>query len=743
MTSERVGATLERAAPAPEARALPTVGPQDVGLGLLAPSALVTLLISVLLLIRPPTEKNETIAWALAIAVGLPGGLWIGLRQSQALRSAAPAAAIRALAIGVAAIATALLLRDASSPDRLHHAILALAAGVALAAPAWSARRWRDPRDTDAGRAGAVVIVALAATVLPFAPEAALRGGTLAAACVLAALTLLGVRTIGARKLPPRSRRGLDLLAAAALVGVVALLPELQQVANQALLHHNFYLGPANSILHGHPMLNGTWSQYGIGSLEALALAFKIVPIGYGQLWLICTVAICVQYVVVLATLRLAGLGQLLAFAAVAVAVLGNVFALEGLAAAFPSVTPIRFGIPYLIVLAGVIAARTPGRERAGLWAQLGLIAFAGMWSFETWVYTGATFAFMTIVEALPAGRAAWRIVMVRGCQALAATVAGVGVFALATLIFTGGVDFGPYIDFVRLYTGGGLGTIQIDFFSPGPLMAAEIFLSAAALLWLALNRPTAIAAPTRVAIAGYTGFAIGSFTYYLGRSHPNNLLNLLVPAVVLLFLWVRALTVRDDRVWATAGAAVLLLFAGTIAAWSWPFVKYKWQTTAFAQTVPFADGASLGHGKSVRLSLERLWHNPVMDPRAPDGVRLIDRYIPRRDDALVITEPDLTTEILLRAKRDNVLPIANAIEDDLVPTLVDRARAVASRVPAGTYLLTSEPPADPEARTMFGNRRAFTDIQNAVLEILHRRFEFRRITRSPDGLEMVRLDPR
>jgi hypothetical protein len=123
--------------------------------------------------------------------------------------------------------------------------------------------------------------------------------------------------------------------------------------------------------------------------------------------------------------------------------------------------------------------------------------------------------------------------------------------------------------------------------------------------------------------------------------------------------------------------------------------------------------------------------------------VALLERFVPGRDEALVITEPELTTEILLRAQRDNLLPIANATEDDLVPALVERARAAAERIPAGTFLLTSDAPQNPAALTTFGNEAAFTEIQSAALAILQRRFEFHEVGRSADGLRMVRLEPR
>ena len=46
------------------------------------------------------------------------------------------------------------------------------------------------------------------------------------------------------------------------------------------------------------------------------------------------------------------------------------------------------------------------------------------------------------------------------------------------------------------------------------------------------------VSGPALAGLAGFTGFAVSTFTYFLGRSHPNNALNLLVPFCALCCLW-------------------------------------------------------------------------------------------------------------------------------------------------------------------------------------------------------------
>ena len=88
--------------------------------------------------------------------------------------------------------------------------------------------------------------------------------------------------------------------------------------------------------------------------------------------------------------------------------------------------------------------------------------------------------------------------------------------------------SWGPYFEYLKLYTIGELGALPIVVFSAGPPMAATIFLSGG---YPALAGPLPSGdrspPPMRIALAGFTGLALATFTYYLGRSHPNNLLEL------------------------------------------------------------------------------------------------------------------------------------------------------------------------------------------------------------------------
>ncbi len=704
------------------------------GLRLLACSALAVLLISLVVLQSGPSESSETLSWLLAFAVALPAGFVLATRQQRALAPAAPAAATRGLAGGLALLAYGLLLRRGGSGDDLHHLILVLAAAGALAAPFVAAREWRDASDRSATGARVLALVSLAVLALLFVPSSALRPGALLPALAIAALALALLHARSSWRPPAQMKDALDAAACVLVALLVIQLPDIQAYAQNLIHHHGFFLGPANDVLHGREMLSEAWSQYGVGSINALALAFRLIPVGYGGLSLIVVALTTAQYLCVYGTLRLAGLGQLLAALTVAVAVLGNLFYPIEVYVTFPSATALRFGLPYLMILCAVLGARDPGRLKLMRRLIVAVLAIAAVWSFEAWVYCGVTYGSLVLIETLGAGTGVIRRAVRGAAAGLAASAAAIAVFSLFTLLVSGRVDWGPYLEYLRLYTSDEFGQLPVVFFSAGPLMAAAIFLSAATLLWLVREQPQAIAPSMRIAIAGFTGLAVATFTYYLGRSHPNNLLVLLVPVVALGGLWMQlALSAAPSRRRA-AVTAPLALAAAMIAVASWPSSKQTWGDTALGMVVG---------GGSLRTGFERLAENPVLDPRAPGAAALLAEHLPQGAPAAVLTEPELTTEILLRAERRNLLPISNPNEDALIESSAGIVRAVSEELPAGTLLLTSPAPSRSGLFSPIGQSRDFNGLQLLALSVLRRRFEFEPVVQTPDGLALVRLTPR
>ena len=722
-----------------------------VGLHLLAPVAVFALLAGTVIALRGPSEGLETSMWAVAFAIALPAGLFLAGRQVRALAPAQRTSGGWAVALATLPIAAAMVLRDQAGPGRGAgvHAAIAVAGLLALAIPFALARAERPRRLLCAApAAGAPIagVLALALLAWPFTPPAAVSPGRIAVTLALAAVALALVLATDRRRPPPAARRAFDVVALAALSLVVLSTLSVTAGGFTTVHHHDFFLGPANDVLHGRTMLVDVFSQYGVGDIYALALAFQVIPIGYGGLALIIAFATVGVYALMYLTLRAAIDSPLLVACGVAVAVMGNVF-LQGVSYLFyPSIGPLRFGPPYVLIACAVLGARNPRWAPSARVAGLATLAVAAVWSVETFVYCATVYAALTLLEAYGRPgvglRAGARVFLRRGGVGLAVATGAIAALSLATLLASGHApNWSGYLDYLALYSGEGLGQVPIDWTTAGPVAACAILLSAAGVVWVARNRhpPDAVI----VALTGFTAFAIASFPYYLGRSVPTNLLHLLPPIVASGTLWTALLLRRETsgaRRAPALVAALLLVIGASIAVAGMPDARRRWSETAMSQAISYVRGDAKGTG--LLSSLRHQWDQPVADPRSPDLAYAIDRLAPGHGPVLLLTEPDLTTEALLRAGRRNVLPIANATQDDLVASSDDRVRASVRRVRAGTLLITSAPTAR-SALSPIGGPSAFTPLQLIARDGLLRRFRWHTVERLTNGLRAVRLQAR
>ena len=244
------------------------------------------------------------------------------------------------------------------------------------------------------------------------------------------------------------------------------------------------------------------------------------------------------------------------------------------------------------------------------------------------------------------------------------------------------------------------------------------------------------------------TAYAIALFSYFVDRSADHILPYVSLPAVVLAALWL-SLVLRDPgiapRVRRGALAFALALSVLLIST-AWSSVGDRFPRTALARALPGGEG--------LRASLDRLWHPPPLDPRAPVGEALLDRYFPGRERVPILVAPDLGTEILVRSGRTDAFRLTDPWEDSFVPEqrlpgvlegvrelhrgdliLMDLGSFAAydalSRRPAGGLL---------SGITASGS---LAPLQQVALQRISRRFALRPVDRDPAGLVVVRLVPR
>jgi hypothetical protein len=518
--------------------------------------------------------------------------------------------------------------------------------------------------------------------------------------------------------------------------------------------HQDLLLGPANQILGGHPLLVDTASQYGVGSILFLAGWFHIAPIGYGTFGLLDDILTALYFAAGYCLLRAARCSRLLAGSALALALVALVFNRTYAVGTIVQEGPLRFGLPIALIFAAVAGSRWRAHARAAQACVLAILALSSIWAIEAFAFTAPTFIAVVGFEGclLPSGgRLRWWAR--QGALAVGACVCIHLIFAAGTLLGTGHPpDWSQYLVFLDAFMGD-LGSLTYDFapWSPALAVGGAYLASAAGLFLLLRGRPDIVRRERTLllALTATTVYGIVFFSYFVDRSASHILAYVSLAAVLAAALWLNLLLRSEEAVprGVRAGAvAVALSVSFLLLAVAWSSVGPRFEESALAHAFP--------GGKSSRQALDRLWHFPPIDRRAPEGESLLDRYMPGEHQSLVLVKPALANEILIRSGRANRLPLANAVEDSFVtddrkPYLRD---AVAGLKPGELMLLDAEMRgtlaairADPrsEVLTRLRDGLSTTPLQAYALQQIDQRFRLRTVYRDSAGFSVVELTAR
>ena len=720
-------------------------------------------------------QSAETLAFVFAFAVVLPlagfGGHRLTTRLVQALGPQAVLSLAACLLAGLSLVIVAARGAEAAGLGGALVWLLVLAIVWWLAAASvlgWLVTRDVPSRLLPAPRtAWAVAGLLAAGAALTCVKLDSLALVPLASGAVVAVAAF-----VAANRFPlPRPARtwaaGVDIAVVALLVlmvtGLEVISPEKFSTSFNAVLegriiqfHQDFFLGPANQVVHGDAMLVDTFSQYGVGAIYAIAGWFELVPIGNGTLGLLDGLLAALVFASAYAVLRLAGLPGWLAASALAVAVFALVYGLAYPVGALLQHGAIRFGAPIVVLVGATLEARRPGTAPRVL--QLVALGISSIWALEAFAYTLVTLAAVVAVRVSMAAPTARRSEVARWLvgAAVACLIAHLLLVGL-TLILAGALpDWGRYLDTLREFLSGRIGDITYDFapWSPALLVAALYFCSALALALLIRLRPAVVEA-NRVAVtalAGSTAYGVALFSYFVNRSGADILPYISLPAVLVVALWLHLLRPagvgRRQRslAFATAAAAATLMVA---AAWSGAGDRFSESALAYA-----APG-----GKSLGGALDRLGDLPPLLPEAPGGVQLLDEEMPGEQRSVVLTDADLAIEILWRADRASALPFGDPWEDSFVPEQhVAAVSEAVSGLQAGDRLLIDKPGsetfrgylAEPERDPIedpFGQETlvptGVAALQELALKEIGLRFRLRTVAGTPGGLRVVELVPR
>ena len=277
--------------------------------------------------------------------------------------------------------------------------------------------------------------------------------------------------------------------------------------------------------------------------------------------------------------------------------------------------------------------------------------------------------------------------------------------------------DWGGYLEYIHLYTISNFGDLLIAPWSAGLAIGGLYTVSAVLLLLIVIICP-AFARSRAVALraaTGLTALGILVYTYFLGRSHPNNLVHISPPAIALLFVWLdMARSTVSSRVPIAAVSAVAALFAALIVTGEHQNITQKYTSTALASV--------LGSSKSLDSRVSALWHNPVVEPAVTDIVRFVASLRTHGAPLTILLPQAVETEVLLRLDAINAIGSSNPLQEEISPGPRTRIAAAVRVLPPGGILVISV-------------TESALPIEQYEFALLNQRFTLRAIGTSRHGL--------
>lgn len=469
--------------------------------------------------------------------------------------------------------------------------------------------------------------------------------------------------------------------------------------------HQNFYLGPVNRLLHGGSMLVDTFSQYGNLSILFLASIYKtnFLPFTYQSLTLIISILCVFQFLFVyflLATTMVKD--RFYAILILCITLLLSLYGTIGILQDYPSTGPLRFGIVYLLLVFVLLRHRYAKLKQVAVISEYLLVGIAALWSFETFVYTVFAYTGICLFESI-ARASGWvnfvKQLVMRLVWILVAVFLCLFAFTLITYLRTGVFpNWKPYFEFIGAYSGAeNIGSILIVGWSPWIIPLIIYFGSLMAYFYkLIFSGKVDRSIEGEIAL-GLTFFGIAQYTYYLGRSHPNNLFHISIPAIILAGYWfvktIRRPQVPDyiklgEKFFCYCGV-ILIFFTVTPT-----FVmKYNQNHTGFKIL------AKTGYRILTRKDYASLWKQSgdeliakKKNPQIEDALQLIQKYAPGQATVALFMDNTTTTETLFLAKKNHTFPMNDPIEDLISPTLTKQVEAYQDQLQLNDIIFAVDP---------------------------------------------------
>lgn len=546
-------------------------------------------------------------------------------------------------------------------------------------------------------------------------------------------------------KIPNVSRKTVRLAIDGA-VGLLVMLLVFEVTLFYDTHHYSFYLGPVNDYLHGRTPLVDVHCQYGVGVIFFLALIFKLglLPFTYHAMSALLCVLSGLEYLALYGLLRAITRSLWIPVTGVLMLVVINYYSTMSFADGYPSIGPLRFGFPALVI--GLHICRQQWPRRTWVWLALeGLVlGWASIWSMESLTYAFLPFAALIGYEMIVLWD--WRRESLKPHLTRLAVVGGSILLAHTILAVHVRLHSGQwphwdyYLAYVLLYTKSEYGTLLMKPWAPWVyycLIYLGTLLAVAFKIFFFRKKPyTDGAVVAALATAG-----VVELPYFVGRSHNNNLYHIAVPAVCLACYWM-AWIHRQRRglippLLRRTGAYIFCFAVIMVTLHSWPSIHQKGTQSlvgwSFGITpVPLTTGqVQFPIPKSLGQIFSAIWSNADPDDVTNEAVDLINKFYKDAPRVPLLITSNNSVHALIRTGKINLFPLTTPTQDEIEPGSYQRKVNTTPDVKDGTIVI-------------FGpSMEEMGAIQTEIFNRLGNTFNPQALEHTPHGLTAIQLNKR
>ena len=450
-------------------------------------------------------------------------------------------------------------------------------------------------------------------------------------------------------------------------------------------VHENFYIGPINALLHGKTMLVDVYSQYGVLVIEFLAFFFRlhVLPLNYQGLAFLIAVLCMIQYSLVYFLIRTIIPSPGFALVVLCMVLLMNFFAILGYFQSYPSIGPVRFGLCYVLLAIITLRLKYPVKKSIFEWLEYGVLAIASLWSFETFIYTGAVFYGIRVYDGLATTndiRSFFKKTTLEVLKSILVIVIFHSLKALTIFLARGTwPNWAYYFEYIYAYSVDGFGGLPVDAWSPWFVILMIYFagLVYPFVAWI-ITRQWSTSPETRIVFC-LALFGTAQFTYYVGRSHPNALFHICIPAILIAAYGVSRITNPDSVTPNGARYASLFLAYVTIALLGIShganlIKKFPNTGFGFAYTVFERRLAHKDLDDEIFQELHnRLWQPKPTTSETAEAIKLIQKYASSNSRVMIfLPGKEATTEALFLSHKAHLYPVTDKVQDSLSTKVSD-----------------------------------------------------------------------